>query len=98
MAPSEPRKIAIVGGGLTGITSFWALQSSCHDVHLFEASPALGGHMKSWLFESRGNQVQVDQELPTFNPEACRQYCSHSFALGVTNCHAQPTLFRYCTT
>ncbi|KAL2799205.1 hypothetical protein BJX66DRAFT_277034 [Aspergillus keveii] len=83
MAPSEPRKIAIVGGGLTGITSFWALQSSCHDVHLFEASPALGGHMKSWLFESRGNQVQVDQELPTFNPEACPNLVSLLYHLRI---------------
>ncbi|KAJ0426414.1 hypothetical protein BJY00DRAFT_84999 [Aspergillus carlsbadensis] len=83
MAPSEPRKIAIVGGGLTGITSFWALQSSCHDVHLFEASPALGGHMKTWLFENRGNQVQVDQELPTFNPEACPNLVSLLYYLGI---------------
>ncbi|KAL2821925.1 hypothetical protein BJX63DRAFT_417730 [Aspergillus granulosus] len=71
MVLSEPRKVAIVGGGLTGIASFWALQNSHHDVHLFEASPALGGHMKSLLFECRGNQAQVDLELPTFNPEAC---------------------------
>ncbi|KAL3464098.1 hypothetical protein BJX64DRAFT_255601 [Aspergillus heterothallicus] len=83
MALSPPRKVAIVGGGLTGIASFWALQSSHHDVHLFEASPALGGHMKSLLFESRGNQVRVDLESPTFNPEACPNLVSLLYYLKI---------------
>ncbi|KAL5343742.1 hypothetical protein BJX70DRAFT_121428 [Aspergillus crustosus] len=71
MGVSKPRKVAIVGGGLTGVASFWAMQDSCLDVHLFEASPALGGHMKTLSLESNGNQIQVDMELPTFNPKAC---------------------------
>ncbi|KAL2857897.1 hypothetical protein BJY01DRAFT_69744 [Aspergillus pseudoustus] len=83
MALSEPRKVAIIGGGLTGVASFWALQSSRHDVYLFEASPALGGHMKSFLFESRGNQVQVDLEPPTFNPEACPNLVSLLYYLKI---------------
>ena len=72
MGVSKQRKVAIVGGGLTGIATFWALQGSGVDVHLFEASPALGGHMKTLLLESNNNQAQVDLELPTFNPNACR--------------------------
>ncbi|KAL4817575.1 hypothetical protein BDW67DRAFT_159883 [Aspergillus spinulosporus] len=71
MGFSKPRKVAVVGGGLTGIASFWALQGSDFDVHLFEASPALGGHIKTLALESNGNQIQVDTELPTFNPIAC---------------------------
>jgi predicted NAD/FAD-binding protein len=71
MGISKPRKVAVVGGGLTGIASFWALQGSNFDVHLFEASPTLGGHMKTLLLENNGNQIQVDTELPIFNPIAC---------------------------
>ncbi|KAL4780727.1 hypothetical protein BJX76DRAFT_36736 [Aspergillus varians] len=76
MGASRPRKVAIIGGGLTGIASFWALQGSCFDVHLFEASSTLGGHMKTLLLESSGNQIQVDMELPTFNPNACPNLAS----------------------
>ncbi|KAL3479867.1 hypothetical protein BJX99DRAFT_221353 [Aspergillus californicus] len=83
MEPSDHRKIAIVGGGLTGVAAFWALQSSCHEVHLFEASPALGGHMKTLLLESSGNQVQVDMEMPTFNPKACPNLVSLLYHLRI---------------
>ncbi|KAL4764069.1 uncharacterized protein BDW70DRAFT_157191 [Aspergillus foveolatus] len=71
MGISKPRKVAVVGGGLTGIASFWALRGSNFDVHLFEASPTLGGHIKTLALENNGNQIQVDTELPTFNPIAC---------------------------
>ncbi|KAL4932733.1 uncharacterized protein BDV17DRAFT_174062 [Aspergillus undulatus] len=83
MGGSKPPKVAIVGGGLTGIASFWALQGSGLDVHLFEASPALGGHMKTVLLENSGNKIQVDTELPTFNPNACPNLSSLLHYLGV---------------
>ncbi|KAL4752838.1 hypothetical protein BDW72DRAFT_51320 [Aspergillus terricola var. indicus] len=76
MGFSKPRKVAVVGGGLTGIASFWALHGSSFDVHLFEASPALGGHIKTLALENNGNQIQVDTELPTFNPIACPNLAS----------------------
>ncbi|KAL2835180.1 hypothetical protein BDW59DRAFT_4785 [Aspergillus cavernicola] len=83
MELSKPRKVAIVGGGLTGIAAFWALQGSCHDVHMFEASSTLGGHMKTLLLESSGNQVQVDLEMPTFNPKACPNLVSLLYHLMI---------------
>ncbi|KAL4792135.1 hypothetical protein BDV19DRAFT_280923 [Aspergillus venezuelensis] len=83
MGVSKQRKVAIVGGGLTGIATFWALQGSGVDVHLFEASPALGGHMKTLLLESDNNQAQVDLELPTFNPNASPNLSSLLHLLGI---------------
>ncbi|KAL4872954.1 hypothetical protein BDV12DRAFT_114320 [Aspergillus spectabilis] len=83
MGVSKPRKVAIIGGGLTGVASFWALQDSSLDVHLFEASPSLGGHMKTLLLESNGNQIKVDMELPTFNPKACPNLVSLLRCLGI---------------
>ncbi|KAI9369249.1 hypothetical protein BJX61DRAFT_163797 [Aspergillus egyptiacus] len=79
----RPRKVAIVGGGLTGLAALWALQGSCHDVHLFETSSLLGGHMKTLLLESSGNQVQVDMEMPTFNPKACPNLASLLYHLRI---------------
>ncbi|KAL4803641.1 hypothetical protein BDV18DRAFT_37116 [Aspergillus unguis] len=82
---SKPRKVAIIGGGLTGVVSYWALQNSCLDVHLFEATSSLGGHMKTWLLEGNGRQILVDRELPTFNPKACPNMLSLLRHLGVSS-------------
>ena len=38
-------KIAVVGGGVSGLSSTWALNEySSHEVHLFEPLPWIGGH------------------------------------------------------
>lgn len=39
-----PKKIAIVGGGVSGLAAAWQLQS-VHNVTLFEAAGQLGGHV-----------------------------------------------------
>ena len=74
----QPERVAVIGGGCTGVTSFWALQSSSHDVHLFEASAALGGRVKTLPFEHNSNRVDVNTDSPTFNAEASRQCHSPS--------------------
>lgn len=73
MPVSQRERVAIIGGGCTGITSFWALQRSGHDVHLFEASDALGGRIKSLPFENEGIQTNVNSESSVYNVEASRQ-------------------------
>ncbi len=40
--------IAIIGGGLCGLTSAIRLAEKGHDVHLYEAAPALGGRTRSF--------------------------------------------------
>ena len=74
MPDPQPKRVAIVGGGCAGITSFWALQNSVHDVHLLEASANLGGRAKSVPFESNERRIHVNAEPATFNAHACRQY------------------------
>lgn len=68
----QPKRVAIIGGGSSGISAFWALQHSTHDVHLFEASSTLGGRIKSVPFEHNGHRVDVDTESLSFNTETCR--------------------------
>ncbi|MCK5307390.1 MAG: FAD-dependent oxidoreductase, partial [Zetaproteobacteria bacterium] len=40
--------IAIIGGGLCGVTSAIRLAEKGHQVHLYEAAPALGGRTRSF--------------------------------------------------
>jgi len=37
----KAKKVAIVGSGCTGIGALWALKSTNHEVHLFEAADRL---------------------------------------------------------
>lgn len=76
MSTTEPKRVAVIGGGCSGITSFWALQSSPHDVHLFEASMSPGGRMKSLCFEHGDYQFDIDSQPPSFNAETSRGCCA----------------------
>ncbi|PYI02216.1 FAD/NAD(P)-binding domain-containing protein [Aspergillus sclerotiicarbonarius CBS 121057] len=87
----QPERVAVIGGGCTGITSFWALQNSSHDVHLFEASAALGGRVKTLPFEHNSNRVDVNTDSPTFNAEASPNLVSLLHYLGVTTVKAPLT-------
>lgn len=56
---SKPR-IAIVGGGLTGLTTAYYLKRAGHDVHIFEKSDRVGGvirtyHENGFTFETGPN-------------------------------------------
>jgi predicted NAD/FAD-binding protein len=48
--PSERLKIAVVGGGVSGLSAAWLLAKR-HDVTLYEAAPRVGGH---------ANTVEID--------------------------------------
>ncbi|UWQ74161.1 NAD(P)/FAD-dependent oxidoreductase [Leisingera sp. M658] len=59
------RKIAIVGGGISGLSAAYYL-SAKHDVTLFEAAPRLGGHARTVLAGRNGDQP-VDTGFIVFN-------------------------------
>ncbi|KAE8374753.1 FAD/NAD(P)-binding domain-containing protein [Aspergillus bertholletiae] len=82
LPPTE--RVAIVGGGCTGTTCFWALQHSAHDVHLFEASANLGGRIKSLPLEHHGKEVDVNTESPCFNVDASPNLVSLLRFLGIS--------------
>ena len=59
--PSEsPRRIAIVGGGISGIACSWKLREQNCTVHIYDADDRLGGHANSVPFEGNGRSVNVD--------------------------------------
>jgi predicted NAD/FAD-binding protein len=60
-------RVAVVGSGISGLASAWLL-SRQHEVVLFEASDALGGHTHTHDLDIAGTRVQVDTGFIVFNP------------------------------
>ncbi|KKZ67986.1 hypothetical protein EMCG_06327 [[Emmonsia] crescens] len=63
-----PKKVAIVGGGCSGLAAFWALKDSGHEVHIFESASKLGGISHLVQYEKNGKQIGVDTGLAYFKP------------------------------
>ena len=64
-APHQVRKIAIIGGGISGMAAAHLL-APYHQVTLYEAGPKLGGHARTVLAGKRGNQP-VDTGFIVYN-------------------------------
>lgn len=60
-----PQRIAVIGGGISGMASAYLLADT-HDVTLFEAAPKLGGHARTVMAGQRGDQP-VDTGFIVFN-------------------------------
>ncbi|MDC0739435.1 FAD-dependent oxidoreductase [Cognatishimia sp. SS12] len=61
----QPQRIAIVGGGISGMAAAYLL-SRDHSVTLYEAAPRLGGHARTVMAGLRGDQP-VDTGFIVFN-------------------------------
>ena len=66
------KKIAIVGSGCTGIAALWALKSTDHEVHLYEAEDRLGGHTNTVPFKYGDKTVNVDTGFIVMNSATYR--------------------------
>lgn len=64
-AAHPPRRIAVIGGGISGMSAAHFLAPS-NAVVLFEAAPRLGGHARTVLAGKRGDQP-VDTGFIVFN-------------------------------
>jgi hypothetical protein len=60
-----PRRIAVIGGGISGMAAAHLLARS-HSVVLYEAAPRLGGHARTIVAGKRGDQP-VDTGFIVFN-------------------------------
>ncbi len=63
--PETPARIAIIGGGISGLASAYLL-SKHHSVTLYEAAPRLGGHARTIVAGKNGDQP-VDTGFIVFN-------------------------------
>ncbi len=68
----ERKKVAIVGSGCTGIAALWALKSTQHEVHLYEAADRLGGHTNTVVFEHGEKRINVDTGFIVMNTATYR--------------------------
>lgn len=68
------KRVAIVGGGISGIASLWNLQDDIDEVHLFETEPRLGGHANTAVFKGLGGHTAtVDTGFIALNEQSYRQ-------------------------
>lgn len=74
----RPRRIAVVGSGIAGMSAAWLL-SEVHAVTLFEADSRIGGHTHTQ--EALG--VPVDTGFIVFNPGSYPNLCALFDHLGV---------------
>ena len=79
------KRIAVVGGGITGLTAAWRLQAQGHSVTVFEQSDRLGGAVSTtindgWLVENGPNSLleslQFDALVADLGLEAERRYAA----------------------
>jgi uncharacterized protein len=62
---AAPRRIAVIGGGISGMAAAWLLAPG-QRVTLIEAAPRLGGHARTVIAGQRGDQP-VDTGFIVFN-------------------------------
>ncbi|HMO02162.1 MAG TPA: FAD-dependent oxidoreductase [Oligoflexia bacterium] len=69
MAKNEPRKIAVVGGGISGIAAAQLL-SERHHVTLFEKNHTLGGHTNTrTVSDPKFGEIAIDTGFIVCNPK-----------------------------
>ena len=88
------QRIAIVGGGIAGLTAAWYL-SRDHQVTLFEAEPRLGGHTFTVDVQREHGDYAVDMGFIVFNDRTYPRFEALLAELGIGR---QPTAMGFAVT
>ena len=80
-------KIAIVGTGISGLTSAYLLSKE-HIVHVYEAQEYIGGHVHTLPVHLNGRSYEIDTGFIVFND---RTYPNFNKLLNKINVLSQPT-------
>lgn len=63
---STPKRVAVIGGGLAGISATSNLAERGFEVTLYEKDKFLGGKAGAWTFESHGETLNVEHGFHAF--------------------------------
>lgn len=88
------QRIAIVGGGIAGLTAAWYL-SRDHQVEVFEAEPRLGGHTFTVDVQREHGDYAVDMGFIVFNDRTYPRFEALLSELGIGR---QPTAMGFAVT
>ena len=88
------QRIAIVGGGIAGLTAAWYL-SRDHQVEVFEAEPRLGGHTFTVDVQREHGDYAVDMGFIVFNDRTYPRFEALLAELGIGR---QPTAMGFAVT
>ena len=75
-------RIAVIGSGISGLSSAWAL-SDAHDVVVFEAADRLGGHTNTRQVETQDGMIDVDTGFIVYNAPNYPNLCAFFSHLGI---------------
>ncbi len=63
---SSAKKVAVIGGGIAGLSTAANLSERGFEVTIFEKNEYLGGKLGSWKFQSNGETLQVEHGFHAF--------------------------------
>ncbi|MEJ2056269.1 MAG: FAD-dependent oxidoreductase [Desulfofustis sp.] len=72
----NPKNIAIVGTGISGLSAAFYLNKAGHRLKLFEAADYIGGHTHTVGTEYDGEQAQIDTGFIVFNDRTYPNFIS----------------------
>ncbi|NOX51484.1 MAG: FAD-dependent oxidoreductase [Gammaproteobacteria bacterium] len=81
-------RVAVIGGGIAGISAAWHLEKGGADVHLLEGKERLGGHTHTHSLAVRKGTVEVDTGFIVFNQTNYPNFSRWLKELGLTKLHS----------
>jgi len=88
-------KIAIVGTGISGLTSAYLLNRE-HDIHIFEANNYIGGHTNTIQVEETNRSIPIDTGFIVFNEQNYPNLCQLFDALNVQSRNSDMSFSVHC--